>query len=120
MNLIQCGKLSHNYLVKLHAFYCFYTKHVCLAVTSHLHFWQNDRDFFTCYCVNAVVKRIPKSEPAQRVERGEKKEEKKQKKIIPQLLSGIEPATLESPLNYPSSPCTQRRKGAKKKKERKD
>ena len=23
-----------------------------LAVTCHLHFWQNDRDFFTCYCGN--------------------------------------------------------------------
>ena len=24
--------------------------HVCLAVTCHLHFWHNDRDFFMCYC----------------------------------------------------------------------
>ena len=24
--------------------------HACLAVTCHLHFWQTDRDFFTCYC----------------------------------------------------------------------
>ena len=24
--------------------------HACLAVTSHLHFWQNDRDLFPCYC----------------------------------------------------------------------
>ena len=26
--------------------------YACLAVTCHLHFWQNDRDFFTCYCGN--------------------------------------------------------------------
>ena len=26
--------------------------HACLAVTRHLHFWQNDRDLFTCYCGN--------------------------------------------------------------------
>ena len=54
MKLIQCGKLSHNYLVKLHAFYCFYTKHVCLAVTSHLHVWQNDRDLLRVTAVTRL------------------------------------------------------------------
>ena len=34
--------------------------YACLAVTCHLHFWQNDRDFFTCYCGNTGVERIPK------------------------------------------------------------
>ena len=24
--------------------------YACLAVTCHLHFWQHDWDFFTCYC----------------------------------------------------------------------
>ena len=32
---------------------------VWLGVTSHLHFWQNDRDFFTCYCSNTGMDRIP-------------------------------------------------------------
>ena len=31
-----------------------------LVVTCHLHFWQNDRDLFTCYCGNTGVERIPK------------------------------------------------------------
>ena len=39
--------------------------------------------FFTCYCGNAVVKRIPKSEPAQRVERGEKERKKRKKSAAP-------------------------------------
>ena len=26
--------------------------HVCLAVTCHLHFWQNDRDLLRAYCGN--------------------------------------------------------------------
>ena len=24
--------------------------HACLSATCHLHFWQNDRDLFSCYC----------------------------------------------------------------------
>ena len=31
--------------------------HACLPVTCHLHFWQNDRDFFTSYCGNTGVER---------------------------------------------------------------
>ena len=42
--------------------------YTCLGVTSHLHFWQNDRDLFTCYCGNTGVERIPKYELAQKVE----------------------------------------------------
>ena len=45
--------------------------YACLAVTCHLHFWQNDRDFFTCYCGNTGVERIPKLESAQKVDPGE-------------------------------------------------
>ena len=29
--------------------------HACLIVTCHLHFWQNHRDLFTCYCGNTCV-----------------------------------------------------------------
>ena len=42
--------------------------YACLAVTCHLHFWQNDRDFLRAtvaefggnYCGNKGVERIPK------------------------------------------------------------
>ena len=38
--------------------------YACLAVTCHLHFWQNDRDFLRATVVtrgwNAGVERIPK------------------------------------------------------------
>ena len=46
-------------------------RHVCLAVTCHLHFWQNDRDLFTCYCGNTGVEQILKWESAQKVDPGE-------------------------------------------------
>ena len=45
--------------------------HVCLAVTCHSHFWQNDRGSFMCYCGNTGVERIPKKESAQKVDSGE-------------------------------------------------
>ena len=36
--------------------------YACLAVTCHLHFWQNDRDFSlrATQCGNTGVERIPK------------------------------------------------------------
>ena len=35
--------------------------YACLAVTCHLHFWQNDRDFLRAtQCGNTGVERIPK------------------------------------------------------------
>ena len=34
--------------------------HACLAVTCHLHFWQNDRDFLRATVGNTGVERIPK------------------------------------------------------------
>ena len=40
--------------------------HACLTVTCHLHFWQNDRDLFTCYCGNTGVERIPNAAQPQR------------------------------------------------------
>ena len=58
---------------------------VCLAVTCHLRFWQNDRDLLcdvTCYCGNMGVERLPKYmgvqrlpkyELAQKVDPGEEK-----------------------------------------------
>ena len=55
--------------------------HACLAVTCHLHFWQNDRYHFTCYCGNMEVERIQKWESAQKVDHGEK------------IMPGLKPAT---------------------------
>ena len=47
--------------------------HSCLAVTSHLHFWQNDRDLLRVllryYCYFGEP--IPKQELAQKVDTGE-------------------------------------------------
>ena len=45
---------------------------VSLAVTCHLHFWQNDRDLLRAtQCGNTGVERIPKLESAQKVDPGE-------------------------------------------------
>ena len=45
--------------------------YACLAVTCHLHFWQNDRDFLRATVVTRGVEWIPKSESAQKVDPGE-------------------------------------------------
>ena len=45
---------------------------VCLAVTCHLHFWQNDRDLLRATAVTrGWVERLPKWESAQKVDPGE-------------------------------------------------
>ena len=45
--------------------------YACLAVTCHLHFWQNDRDLLHATEVTWGVERIPKYESAQKVNPGE-------------------------------------------------
>ena len=45
--------------------------YACLAVTSHLHFWQNDRDLLRATAVTQGVEWIPKLESAQKVNPGE-------------------------------------------------
>ena len=45
--------------------------YACLAVTCHLHFWQNDRDLLRATAVTRGFERIPKLESAQKVELGE-------------------------------------------------
>ena len=42
-----------------------------LAVTCHLHFWQNDRDLLRATAVTRGVEQIPKLESAQIVDPGE-------------------------------------------------
>ena len=34
--------------------------HACLAVTCHLHLWQNDRDLLLATAVTPGMERIPK------------------------------------------------------------
>ena len=45
--------------------------HVHLAVTCHLHFWQNDRDLLRATAATRGVERMPKSKSAQKVDPGE-------------------------------------------------
>ena len=45
--------------------------HACLAVTCHLHFWQNDQGLLHATAVTRGVERIPKLESAQKVDPGE-------------------------------------------------
>ena len=116
---IQPCTMSHHsmqsHICRVHACYCF-------GVTCHLHFWQNDRDFififFTCHCGNTGVERIPNLHfwqndrdffiliflRATAVTRGwngyrNKSQYRKlilEKKILPLLLSVLEPATFPS------------------------
>ena len=45
--------------------------YACLAVTCHLHFWQNDRDLLRASAGYTGVERIQKKESAQKVDPGE-------------------------------------------------
>ena len=60
----------------------------CLAVTYHLHFWQNDRGLLrACYCVNTGLTDTEISQLRKLT---------LEKKILPPLLQGFEPATFRS------------------------
>ena len=64
LNVLRCH-LTYQGQVVTNAEARFNKSHIrkvyaCLAVTCHLHFWQNDQDFFMCYCGNTGVERIPK------------------------------------------------------------
>ena len=45
--------------------------YACLAVTCHLHFWQNDRDFLRATVVTRGWNGYRKKESAQKVDPGE-------------------------------------------------
>ena len=45
----------------------------CLDVTCYLHFWQNDRGYFTCHCGNTGVERTPNKSQHTKVNPGEEK-----------------------------------------------
>ena len=61
--------------------------HACLAVTCHLHFWQNDRALLRA---TAVTRDDTDTEISQH------RKSTLEKKILPPLLQGFEPATFPS------------------------
>ena len=76
-----------------HALCHFMQRHIrkvygCLAVTCHLHFWQNDRDL-----VRATV--VTRGWNGYR-NKSRHKKSTMEKKILPPLLQGFEPATFQS------------------------
>ena len=63
--------------------------YVCLAVTCHLHFWQNDRDLLRATAVTRGWKGY----------RNKSRQHRKstlEKKILPPLLPGLKPVTFQS------------------------
>ena len=64
------------------------TVHVYLAVTCHLHFWQNDQDLLRA---NAVTRRWNGYR-----NKSQHRKLTVEKKILPPFLQGFEPATFQS------------------------
>ena len=62
--------------------------YVCLPVTCHLHFWQNDRDLL---CATAVTRRWNRYQ-----NKSQHRKLTLENKILPPLLQGFEPATFQS------------------------
>ena len=76
-----------------HAPYHFMQSHirkvyVCLALTCHLHFWQNDRDLLHATAVTRGWNRYRN--------KSWHRKSTLEKKILPLLLQGFEPATIQS------------------------
>ena len=73
--------------------------HVCLAVTCHLHLWQNGQDLLCATGVTQGWKRYPNKSQHRKLTL--------EKKITPPLLLGLKPVTFQSlvwlPLSYPCS-----------------
>ena len=62
--------------------------HACLAVTCHLHLWQNDRGLLRATAVTRVWNGYRN--------KSQRKKLTLEKKILPPLLQGFEPATFRS------------------------
>jgi len=62
--------------------------YACLAVTCHLHFWQNDRDILRATAVTRVCNGYRNKSQHRKLT--------KENKILPPLLQGFEPATFQS------------------------
>ena len=63
--------------------------YACLAVTCHLHFWQNDRDFLRATVVTRGWNRYRN--------KSQHRKSTLEKKILPPFQQGFEPATFQSP-----------------------
>ena len=74
--------------------------YVCLGVTCHLHFWQNDRDLLRATAVTRGWNGYRNKSQHRKLTL--------EKKILPPLLEGFKPATFKSrvrrakPLSYPA------------------
>ena len=62
--------------------------HACLAITCHLHFWQNDRDLIRATAVTRGWNGYRNKESTQKPTM--------EKKVLPPLLSGFEPEIFRS------------------------
>ena len=62
--------------------------YACLAVTCHLHFWQNDRDFLRATVVTWGWNRYRN--------KSQHRKSTLEKKILPPFQQGFEPATFQS------------------------
>ena len=62
--------------------------HVHLAVTCHLHFWQNDQDLLRATAVTQGWNGYQSKSQHRKLTL--------EKKILPALMQGLEPATYES------------------------
>ena len=62
--------------------------HACLAITCHLHFWQNDRDLLRATAVTREWNGYRN--------KSQHRKSTLKKKILPPLQQGFEPATFQS------------------------
>ena len=76
------------YTMSLHAKPHIHKVYACLAVTCHLHFWQNDRDLLRATAVTMGWNGYRNKSQHRKLTL--------EKKIIPPLLQGLEPATFQS------------------------
>ena len=75
----------------LHVTSCKVSKvYACLAVTCHLHFWQNDRDLLRATAVTRGWNGYRN--------KSQHRKSTLEKKILPPLQQGFEPATFQSPV----------------------
>ena len=85
---VLCTPYSHATLYSVTSFSHICRVHACLAVTFHLHFWQNDRDLLRLTAVTRGWN-----------EYRNKSQRRKlilEKKILPPLQLGFEPGTFRS------------------------
>ena len=67
---------------------CQSTVYACLAVTCHLHFWQNDQDFLRATVVTRGWNGYRN--------KSQHRKSTLEKKILPPFQQGFEPATFQS------------------------